>query len=159
MLLDGLMFKVTDIWHHSVKYFSNKCNKVNGCILIWWMWFNPGQRSGPVVFLWMLLAVLMSTDWRLSVKCVSMSEFTNMFYKQRSTHIQHWHGGVNYKLVRKISISKFVFFISSSYIQVEKRSFFLLQVESIVNIGLFLNFLFSLKSITGFFRRSEARRW
>jgi hypothetical protein len=66
------------------------------------------------------------------------------------------HGGVNYKLVRKISISKFVFFIPSSYIQVEKRSFFLLQVERIVNIGLFLNFLFSLKSITGFFRRSEA---
>jgi hypothetical protein len=41
-------------------------------------------------------------------------------------------------------------------VQVEKRSFFLLCVESIANIGLFLNFLFSLKSIKGFFRRSEA---
>jgi hypothetical protein len=38
---------------------------------------------------------------------------------------------------------------------VEKRPYFLLQVESVVNIGLFLNFLFSLKSITGFFGRSE----
>ena len=78
---------------------------------------------GPVVFLWMLLAVLMSTDWHLSVKCLSMSEFTNMFYKQRSTHP---HGGVNYKLVRKISISKFVFFIPSSYIHGGEKILFLI---------------------------------
>jgi hypothetical protein len=87
------------------------------------------------------------------------SQIQNAFYKQSRVycnvhHVLYTHATYTYYSSREKS--QFVFFISSSYIQVEKRSFFLLQVESIVNIGLFLNFLFSLKSITGFFRRSEA---
>ena len=137
-------------WHHSVKCFSTKCNKVIGFILIWWLWFIQSCSTLQSYFCRCYSpSILMSTDWYLSVKCLSTRVrlvrvygsqicFTN----KRSTHREK---------------SQCVYFISSSYITGGERSFFLLQGESTYckHLVSFSTFSCLSKSITGFFRRPE----
>ena len=169
-----------------ILYTFNVPSVMKSMAVLWWCMFlmnlmaavihsvlfnaptHQAGQAGPVVFLWMLLwTYCHDVNWLTSFICkmfvnactLSTYWFTNTFYKWCTLYLRIYCTVACEKHLNLSYLSKesqFVLFISSSFVQVEKRSFFLLQVESIVNIGLFLNFLFSLKSITGFFRRSDA---
>ena len=99
---------------------------------------HQAGQAGPVVFLWMLLwTYCHDVNWLTSFICkmfvnactLSTYWFTNTFYKWCTLYLRIYCTVACEKHLNLSYLSKesqFVLFISSSFVQVEKRSFFLI---------------------------------